>query len=72
MATIGDRIRSRRLARGLTQYELAELCGTSQPTVAVWESGRQIPKTDTLQRIADALRVKISALLEDEEERSGA
>ena len=67
MATIGDRIRAARQARGLTQTELAKLCFTSQPAVADWEAGRRTPKTDTLQRIANALRVKTSELLEEEE-----
>lgn len=67
MATIGDRIKTARQARGLTQKELAKLCYSSQPAVAEWEAGRRIPKTDTLQRIADALRVKVSELLGEEE-----
>ena len=67
MTTIGDRIRAARQARGLTQKELAKLCFTSQPSVAEWETNRRIPRTDTLQRIADVLRVKTSELLEEEE-----
>lgn len=47
----------------LSQEELAERLGTSQATVARWESGAQLPSTRTLTRVADAtgsrLRVEL-------------
>ena len=46
---------------GLTQTELAERMHTTQSTVARWESGKQLPSCQTLQRLAlatdTALRV---------------
>ena len=36
----------------LTQAELAEAAGTSQPTIAAYESGRKCPTLRTLQRLA--------------------
>ena len=38
----------------LTQAELAELAGTSQPTIASYEAGRKSPTLRTLRRLADA------------------
>lgn len=38
--SIGDQIRKARLARGLTQVELAQLCGTNQPTIDRLERGK--------------------------------
>ena len=35
-----------------TQQELAEMCGTTQRTVAAWETGRSIPRKAMLVRIA--------------------
>lgn len=40
---------------GLTQKSLAERCGTSQPTIASYESGKKSPTVTTLQRLSMAL-----------------
>ena len=37
--TMGDRIRTLRQARGLTQERLGRLCGVSKVAVSLWESG---------------------------------
>jgi transcriptional regulator with XRE-family HTH domain len=44
-----------RTRRGLTQVELAALCGTTQSAVARLEKGTRPPRLDTLLRIANAL-----------------
>jgi transcriptional regulator with XRE-family HTH domain len=44
----------RRRAR-VTQSRLAELAGTSQPTIAAYESGRKVPNLRTLRRLARAV-----------------
>src|SRR4051794_23842848 len=46
-----------RAAAGLTQAELADRLGVSQPVVARLESGNQPPKLDTLQALARATGV---------------
>lgn len=43
-------IKDARAAAGLTQAELARRAGTSQPTVAAYESGEKIPTVSTLER----------------------
>ena len=43
MATIGDRIKAARLARNLTQSELAEKLSTSQRKISYWENGKYMP-----------------------------
>ncbi|MEN8115013.1 MAG: helix-turn-helix transcriptional regulator [Actinomycetota bacterium] len=48
-------IRELRLTAGLTQAELAHAAGTSQPTIAAYESGRKSPTLRTLTRIARAV-----------------
>jgi transcriptional regulator with XRE-family HTH domain len=47
-------IREARLAGGLTQVALARKAGTSQPTLAAYESGRAEPRLETLRRLIDA------------------
>lgn len=57
-----DSIRSLRLARDLTQEQLAErLCVTPQ-AVSRWETGCSMPDTALLPEIARALDTSIDAL----------
>jgi transcriptional regulator with XRE-family HTH domain len=44
-------IRFSRLRSGLTQQELAKRTGISQPALARIESGRVIPRIDTIERL---------------------
>lgn len=46
---------ARRVELGLSQRELADLCGTTQSAIARFESATRPPKLDTLAGIADAL-----------------
>ena len=54
-AQIADQVAAQRRARGLSQAELAERCGTTQSAIARLESGGRPPRIDTLLRVAAAL-----------------
>lgn len=60
---IGQRIKQARTKNGLTQKQLGEILGSTQQMMAQYESGKHIPKIDTLNRIADALNISISDLM---------
>jgi SOS-response transcriptional repressor LexA len=60
--TLGQRIRARRDAVGLTQEKLAAKCGVSRAAVAQWESGVTRPSLDNLVKAAEALSVWLSWL----------
>ena len=62
-AQIADRVAERRGARGLSQRQLAELCGTTQSAIARLERGGRPPRIDTLLRIAEALDCDLSVEL---------
>lgn len=62
--TIGERIRSVRITKGLTQKQLAEKCGMADSAIRKYESGRVTPKHETIQRIASALNVGFLDLVE--------
>ncbi len=64
MATeIGSRIRRLRESAGIDQGKLAERTGISQSNISRIESGAQSPRTGTLERIATALNVPLSAII---------
>ena len=54
-ADVGRMVARNRQERGMSQQELAILCGTTQSAIARLERGSRPPKLDTLLRIADAL-----------------
>src|SRR5712691_4150984 len=54
-------IKEARAAAGLTQAELASQAGTSQPTVAAYESGDKIPTVATLERLLRATGSSLTA-----------
>lgn len=50
----GSLVLSARLKAGLTQRQLADRLGVTQPVVAAYESGRRQPTVPTLMRIVSA------------------
>jgi ribosome-binding protein aMBF1 (putative translation factor) len=58
-AQIAEQVTAQRHARGLSQAELAELCGTTQSAIARLESGGRPPRIDTLLRVANALECNL-------------
>lgn len=54
---VGSRIRSLRMAQGLTQAELGELVELPQPYVGGIERGERNISLETLQKIINALKV---------------
>lgn len=62
--TLGLRLRELRLQRGMTMAGLAERIGVTQPAISQWESGRERPGRDTLQRLAAAFGVSAEALMQ--------
>jgi transcriptional regulator with XRE-family HTH domain len=62
--TLGMRMRQRRRALDITQEQLEEMAGIKQSHISALEKGRiQIVKSDTLIRLAQALRVSTDWLL---------
>lgn len=53
--TTGERIKRARKEAGLTQKALGERMGVAPQTIAQWENNLRNPKSETLQKIADAL-----------------
>lgn len=60
---IGERIKSLREERKITQQELARYLGVSQKTISNYENGERSPDPDTLRKIADYFDVTVDYLL---------
>ena len=58
--TVGERIKAARKSKNLTQKQLEKLCGINEANIRKYESGRQNPKIETLEKIASALDVPMS------------
>jgi len=66
---VGYLILQARSEAGLSQGALAERIGTSQPTIARWESGAQLPSVRSLLRVADATGFELIVGLRDDRRR---
>ncbi|MDR0803354.1 helix-turn-helix transcriptional regulator [Fluviicola sp.] len=60
---LGNRIREIRLEKGLSQSEVANLCGKERQSYQRVESGNINPTIWYLQHIASALKVEVKDLL---------
>ena len=54
-----------RLAKGLTQAQLAEAIGVKPTQIANWEQGIRKPKVGALMKIADALGIDWTTLIQE-------
>ena len=60
---VGKHIKTFREDLGITQKELANRLGVTQPTVGNWEAGIREPRTKQLLKIAQELGVSVADLL---------
>ncbi len=63
---LSDKIVELRKANGMTQEELAEICGVSRQSISKWEADIALPETDKLLILGETFRVPIDTLLKDE------
>ena len=56
---LGVLVRESRITAGITQTELAQRTGMSQPAIARLESGGTEPTIATLRRVANALDIEL-------------
>lgn len=61
---IGEKIRTARLAKNMTQEELGALLGVQKSAIAKYESGRVVNiKRSTLKKISDSLDIRPAELI---------
>lgn len=65
-----ERLKDLRKQAGLTQVDVAERLGVSQPAYASWERGIKKPTQENLVKIAQVLSVSVDYLVGNSEENS--
>lgn len=60
---MGEMIRRRRMAMGISQGRLAKLMNVTQGSVSQWEKGLTHPKVESLPKLAFTLGVSIDELI---------
>lgn len=60
---IGERIKTARVAAGLSQQQLADVVGTHVMGISKWERGIALPNSDSLGKLTGALGVSADYLL---------
>ena len=59
-------IRSRRMSLNMTQSELSGVLGVSRSALAMWETGKSLPRAELLPKIAQILNCSVDELLRGE------
>jgi transcriptional regulator with XRE-family HTH domain len=62
---VGQRIKTMRLSRGMTQADLAKAINQSQSSITMYENGRREPDFETLEALADVFNVPLGSIVED-------
>ena len=47
-------------AKGMTDQQIADVCGTYQPNVSAWRNGRSEPKIGSIWPLADHLGIRLT------------
>ncbi len=63
MITFAERLKAERKKNNITQTQLAEKLYLDRSSISKYESGKQIPETPTLEKLADFFDVSIDYLL---------
>ena len=69
-SSVGERLRTLRAERNLSQRALAQLAGISPNSISLIERDETSPSVATLQNLATALQVRVSYFFQDESEQS--
>lgn len=60
---LGQQLKEERKKQGLTVQMIAETCGTSRSYITLIENGKRLPGKKILPKIAGALQLKTSVIL---------
>lgn len=66
MEKLGEKIKHLRIDANIYQEQLAEVVGVSTRSISAYESGRAVPRANTLRKLAKALNVTVEYLTNDD------
>ena len=64
--TFGEKIKTARLSMNLSQAELAQMTGISERSLYTYEQLGTLPRKNNIKKLADALNISVSYLLDDD------
>mgnify|MGYP000873479674 FL=1 len=65
--TFGEKVKEARLALNLSQTELAQMTGISERSLYTYEQLGTLPRKNNIRKLAEALHVSVSYLMDDKE-----
>lgn len=65
MNRFGEKLRTLRKQRGLSQTELAEILGVQQSYVGKLERGERVPNVTMIRKVAELFNVSFDQLMND-------
>ncbi|WP_054951173.1 helix-turn-helix transcriptional regulator [Numidum massiliense] len=69
--SLGNRLRTLRKLRSISQTELANQMRVSRSTIAMWETDRRVPDLLMVQRLADFFQMTVDDFLDCKREAEG-
>lgn len=63
MSEFGDKLRQSRIKASLTQQAVADLLGVDRTTISYYETGKVIPKWQTLFKMSELYKVSVDEFL---------
>ena len=70
MSTLGDKIKTIRIAKHLTQTEVAEKLNVSRSAISHWEANTKKPTFDNINEFAKIVGVTLDYFSDDSQERT--
>ena len=65
--TFGEKIKEARVAMNLSQTELAQMTGISERSLYTYEQLGTLPRKSNIRKLAEALHISVSYLLDEKE-----
>lgn len=66
LANIDINLKNLRISKRLSQRELAEKLGINPSAISAWESGRNLPKYDHIEKLANIYEIDVNRLISDD------
>ena len=60
------KIKDFRMTKNLTQEEVADALGVQRTTVTMWETGKSVPRTELLPRLAELFGCTVDELFSED------